>query len=80
MPGSYFENVSTNIRVNTETVSWMGEVNVGSFLIAYGVGIILTIKKFQPDKVDWKSRPGLLLCMIVAEATCAICILYVTIY
>ena len=57
----------------------MGEVNVGSFLIMYGVAILLASKKFRPEQVDLKSKTWLLCSFIAVEALCAALILYVII-
>ena len=79
LPGKYFASMANSIDKNSETVAWMGQVNVGSFLISYGLAILLVSKKCRPDQVDWKSKTWLLCSFIAVEAIAAIYILSVTI-
>ena len=79
LPGDWFASLVKNREKNTETVAWMGEVNVGSFLISYGIAILLTSKKFRPDQVEWKKNTWLLISFIVIELVCAIYIQFIVI-
>ena len=79
LPGAYFASITGAQDKSSERVAWMGQVNVGSFLITYSAAIFLTSKKFRPDQVDWKSKTWLLCLFIVVEAACALYILILVI-
>ena len=58
----------------------MGLINVGTFLTSYGLGVLISIWKFRPDKNDWSKKTWSLFLSILTEAVCAGFILGVTIY